>query len=82
MNTRIFRRSGLDAILLANRRSAFALLQRQLSISVVSLSGDARQQALSDVFSRGWKLNEKRDAIQKTFVFHDFSEVGKKQSCF
>lgn len=36
------------------------------------LKGAAREQALTDLAATGWSLVAGRDAVTKTFTFHDF----------
>ncbi len=43
--------------------------------SITTLKGDGRDKTLAELKSRGWALQDKRDAIQKTYIFGDFAEV-------
>ena len=43
--------------------------------SISTLKGDDRIKALEELKKRGWKLQDGRDAIQKQFMFTDFTEV-------
>lgn len=40
------------------------------------LSADDRNEKLPVLFSKGWTLQENRDAIYKEFLFKNFNEVS------
>ena len=46
--------------------------------SITTLKGDIREKTLAELKSRGWTLQDKRDAVQKTYFFGDFAEVMKE----
>tara|TARA_R110002049_G_scaffold117332_3_gene270651 strand:+ start:45093 stop:45401 length:309 start_codon:yes stop_codon:yes gene_type:complete len=39
------------------------------------LSNETRKTVLQPLFDTGWKLSDDRDAIHKSFKFHDFADA-------
>ncbi|KRX21073.1 putative pterin-4-alpha-carbinolamine dehydratase [Trichinella nelsoni] len=53
--------------------SSSSTVCRKMPLSL--LNDQEREQHLNELIGQGWKLQEKRDAIQKLFTFGDFNEA-------
>ena len=66
-----------SAIFITKKYLNHSMRQQQQLKSITTLKGDGRDKALAELNSRGWALQDTRDAIQKTYIFGDFAEVRR-----
>ena len=58
-----------------NQVFAYSSARSFATKSVEKLAGEEREKHLSRIGSTGWKVQNDRDAIEKTFEFLDFSQA-------